>query len=66
MQKQARRREPAQVQNRDWTRLLWLATLATPLLLGGACEGLARLTTASRDANNVRCVDLHHNVEGQA
>lgn len=52
MQRQARRRKLAQVRNGDRTRLLWLATLATPLLLGGACEGLARLTAAPRAAND--------------
>jgi len=36
----------------DRTRLFWLATLATPLLLLGACEGLARLTAASRAADD--------------
>jgi tetratricopeptide (TPR) repeat protein len=52
MQKQAQQRERARRPNAGRTRLLWLATLATPLLLVGACEGLARLTAAPRTADD--------------
>jgi len=52
MQMRKQQRERAQRPDAGRTRLLWLATLATPLLLGGACEGLARLTAAPRAADD--------------
>jgi tetratricopeptide (TPR) repeat protein len=52
MQERTRQREWAGRSNAHRTRLLWLATLATPLLLGGVCEGLARLSAAPRAAGD--------------